>query len=366
MNAVEEYEGKVIPAGVALADNETNAARDEVGKEIAAEKVDYQTHVTDNTTQTKAHIGAVLTWRQTVSPVALAADIAITNETATDGGTLAADSAAALKKGNTAREDLVDAEVGDGETLVDKEANANGNYVKAKTDEDVAAANAEASQETQTVAAEPDADFANEVPGSSITGGGPGIFIDIDGQHVDFALPLIDPTSNTIIGYTQYSFAARNWGQDGAWKNIFWTTNMPLSRTIMLADRPDYDPTLQYDYFVKSTWWQWTQMLRYANDYASQPRYYDLITGHTCVGFCTDTMDAGNMWPKLRFLPWASGLNYDQFLQYWFNTDGKTCYFSPNENPLVKLPAFNLGVAPKSNYIDACGTMDDTLVPGDF
>jgi len=290
-----------VPAQVTLNKTQIDDARGEVTGEINADVQDGNTHASDEDTRDKAYSAAQLAFLQQADPEIAADEEAETSKSADDTNQAAQDEAAAIKKVDAATEQEVDDLVPAGQTMVDKEANADKTFVKAEVDAAVDAANTAAANTATTVAAEPDSDFQD-----AQTIGAPGIYIDVSGIHASFLLPLIDDTGK-LTGYKFFSYWDASWnpGDSGGHAfNIFGYIGFRQAFVQTKIKDATFNPEEKFDYFVPTTMTGLTNMLNYAQRiehgmgswwFGSQ--YYSVLDGRTCVGFVLDTMDEADLWP---------------------------------------------------------------------
>lgn len=318
-NAVLACDAVTVPAQVTLTKGEIDNAHDEAVAEIKADKQDGETHATDEDTRAKGYSAAKLAFVQQVDPKIASDDEAERTRMASDGNQADQDVAAANKKVDTATETEVDDLVPDGKTLVDSEAKADKDYVKAQVKQAVDDANAQATATASAVAAEPDSTFT---AGQTI--GVPGIYIDIHGSSTDFALPVFDG-NGSVSGYRYFSFtlAPLPW-------YLVLTGGLGFHRGRVSMDLfpATFNPEYEFDYFVPTSNAAYQKMMDYAMNALEHGMNYGFFFGRTGTGFTIDTMDEASLWPKLLPMAWQSGQLIGDNIEKWIKTQ-------------VKLPGYN-------------------------
>lgn len=331
-NAVLACDAVTVPAQVALSKGEIDDAHGEVAAEIKADKQDGQTHATDEDTRDKGYSAAQLAFLQQVDPEIASDDEAERTKMAGDGNQADQDIAAANKKADAATETEVDDLVPDGEALVDKEAKADKDYVKAEVGQAVDAANAQAAATAAAVAAEPDSDFID-----AETVQAPGIYINIAGIHGDFTLPYFN-RQGQLIAYVYFSYQAGSAGSGWGIADLFGFTD---GNYLMKVLPPTFDPEGEADYFVPATMDGLTKMLDYATERATAQNKsnYNLISGTTCIGFVVDTMDQADLFPKYIPMFWETGNSLAACLETFSDAVKlPNCDTNVRPSPLLPMP----------------------------
>jgi hypothetical protein len=211
---------------------------------------------------------------------------------ASDGNQADQDIAAANKKVDAATETEVDNLVPDGKTLVDSEAKANKDYVKAEVKQAVDDANQQAQNTQNTIAAKPNTDFP---VGDTI--GVPGIYILIDGVNATCVLPMIGGDGQ-LLGYRAFWFSilGKPQGWVGNWTAAagFWE-----GKVSMVEKGPTFNPESHFDYFVPTSYSGLMSMVRYAmNAERQQGMNYSFALAQTGLGFLINTMVQGGIYSK--------------------------------------------------------------------
>jgi hypothetical protein len=290
----------VIPAAVTRTKGQIDEARAEVTAEVKADVKDGQTHADDADVQEKADSAAKVAFLQQADPTIATDENAERSNAAGNINQAAQDEVGEIKSDDTATEKYVDDLVADGEKLVDSEAKANKTYTQAVVGQAVNNANTQAQNTAATVAAEPDSNFT---AGQTI--GVPGIYIDINGVHADFTLPIIDGDGK-LVEYRNFWFGLM---EMPAWYDLRAPLGMLEGQVLMTVLPASFNPETKYDFFVPAAWGDYLKMLRFAmKTYQDQGMNYSMIFGQHCVGFTIDTMDHGNLFPKYDPMPWTTGI----------------------------------------------------------
>lgn len=347
------YDGVVVPAGGTLAKGEIDDARTEITAEINADKQDGIAHGNNAAALVKAEDAAEKTALQQEDPEIMANDNSKRSHASANIAKADQDQDTAIEAVDAATEVRVDSLAGPGQTLVDAEANADKTYTKAKAQNQVNLANAEAVLTAATLASQPDSNFNAPMQVSP-----PGIYIVIypgNGGvgHAEFYLPIL-ADGNKVVGWNYLSFFAQNWNPGGGWfatavkmgkAVVGWEdggyTNAVLPATFDpktgLGAGPNQLPTA--DWFIPTDMEALHAMRAYALGRATAQDGWDktnycALTGNTCTGFVIDTMDAGNIWPWWSMQALPNGFDLSGAIKVILTGEGDT--------PIAeKLPAYN-------------------------
>jgi RHS repeat-associated protein len=154
--------------------------------------------------------------------------------------------------------------------------------------------------------------YVGNGPGNGVDPSGLDIWVETDGFHVDFALPVYDLDGNTI-GWKAYSYGPTPFSPTGIEleqycglvPGVVTTSQHPVGD-------PDWNPDDKYDYRIETTYQEDLKMAAEAEKWDRTPPNYNVVDGTTCVGYTFEVMDAGGLFPPWAYPLWRKGSSFER------------------------------------------------------